>query len=140
MLHILVVRSFDELRKNRESLDHSICRTSSKWPVWVWCRTNGANSSSPSAFESGVEGTCQTSNFRPSPAAKNRPEGENESAVTRALKEKWYSATRRGTLVRMAWPSSSTDSRRLPWGVRPSLEMFFLWANGRVYDLLLSLS
>lgn len=44
---------------------------------------------------------------------------------------------RRGTFVKMACPSSSTESRRLPLGVRPILEMFFLCAKGSVCDLLL---
>src|SRR6478736_9361256 len=88
-LHIRAVRSLEVVRKNRESLDHSIWLTVSKWPVCVWYRTKGANSSSPSAEASGVEGTCQTSILRPSPTAKWRPEGENESAVTEDRKEKW---------------------------------------------------
>lgn len=45
--------------------------------------------------------------------------------------------TRRGTFVRMACPSSSTDSKRLPRGVRPMRAMFFRCANGRVYDVFL---
>src|SRR3569833_1258394 len=138
-LHILVVRSFEALRKNLESLDHSICLTSSKWPVCVWCLTKGANSTSPSGWASGVEGTCQTSSFFPRPTAKYRPEGEKARAVTDARKEKWYRAMRRGTFVKIACPSSSTERRRLPRGVKPSVEMFLRWANGRVYDLLLCL-
>ena len=46
---------------------------------------------------------------------------------------------RLGTFVKMAWPSSSTESKRLPFGVRPRRAIFFRWANGRVYDLLLIL-
>ncbi len=44
---------------------------------------------------------------------------------------------RRETLVKMTWPSSSTENNRLPRGVKPILEMFFRCANGRVCDLFL---
>ena len=98
---------------------------------------NGANSNSPSTFWSGVEGVCQTCICRPTPTAKWRPEGENASAETGDLKVKWWRAIRRGTLVNIAWPSSSTESSRLPRGVRPSLVIFFRCAKGRVWDLLL---
>lgn len=92
----------------------------------------GANSNPPYVFESGVEGVCHTSIFLPMLAAKYRPHGENSRAVTAARKEKWYMAILRGKFVRIARPSSSTDSRRLPLGFRARRCMFFRWANGRV--------
>ena len=98
---------------------------------------NGANSNSPSAFWSGVEGVYQTSICLPTPTAKCRPDGENARAVTGDLKEKWCKAILLGTFVKIARPSSSTVSSRLPRGVRPILAMFFRCANGRVCDLLL---
>lgn len=98
---------------------------------------NGANSNPPSVFESGVEGVCHSSIFLPMPAAKYRPHGENSRAVTAVRKEKWYMAILRGRFVRMARPSSSTESRRFPLGFNARRCMFFRWANGRVCDLLL---
>jgi len=111
-------------------------RTESKCPVYTLCRTNGANSRSPSAT-SGVEGVCHTSICLPMPAAKCRPDGEKARAETSPLKEKWYRTTLRGIFVRTARPSSSTESRRFPRGFKASRATFLRCANGRVYDLLL---
>lgn len=49
---------------------------------------NGANSISPSLFDSGEDGVCHTSILRPNPTAKYLPVGSKESAVTEALREK----------------------------------------------------
>lgn len=57
--------------------------------------------------------------------------------MTCDLKEKWYIEMRRWTFVRMAWPSSSTERRRLPFGVSPIRDMFLRWAKGKVCDLFL---
>jgi hypothetical protein len=62
--------------------------------------------------------------LRPSPTAKCRPDGENESAVTEDRKEKWYMDILRGTLVKIACPFSSMERRRLPRGVSPMRAMF----------------
>ena len=133
-LHIRAVKSFDAVRKNLESLDHSMLWTLSKCPVYVRCRTKGANSRSPSAT-SGVEGVRHTSIILPILAAKCLPEGAKARAVTSPRKEKWYRAIRRGTFVRIARPSSSTERRRFPRGLRASRIIFLRCANGRVYDL-----
>jgi hypothetical protein len=137
-LHIREVRSLDVLKKNRESADHSMLVTLSKCPVYTLCLTNGANSSSPSST-SGVEGVCHNSIFRPIPTAKCRPEGANASAVTSPRSEKWYRAIRRGTFVRIARPSSSTESKRFPRGFNASRAIFLRCAKGRVCDFELDL-
>jgi hypothetical protein len=98
------------------------------------CRTKGANSRSPPAT-SGVAGVCHTSIWRPRPTAKCRPEGEKDSAVASAPREKWYRTIRRGTFVSIARPSSSTERSRLPRGFSARREMLFRWAKGSVYDL-----
>lgn len=46
-------------------------------------------------------------------------------------------AIRRGRFVRIARPSSSTESKRFPLGFRARRCMFLRCANGRVCDLLL---
>jgi hypothetical protein len=56
-------------------------------------------------------------------------------AETSSPREKWYRTMRRGTLVSMARPSSSTERRILPRGFSARREMFFRWANGSVCDL-----
>jgi hypothetical protein len=101
----------------------------------------GANSSpfSEPAFDSRTGGVFQTSIKRPRPTAKWRPDGEKAKAVTVPWKEKWCKVIRRGKLVSIARPSSSTESRRFPRGVRAMRDIFLWWENGRVYDLLLEM-
>lgn len=55
------------------------------------------------------------------------------------LKEKWCKVTRRGKLVSIARPSSSTESRRFPRGFRAMRDIFLRWENGSVYDLSLEM-
>jgi hypothetical protein len=81
---------------------------------------------------------CHTSIWRPTPTAKYRPEGEKERAEIAPLKEKLCRTILRGTFVKIVRPSSSTERRRLPRGVRASLVIFFRCANGNVCDVLLT--
>ena len=45
----------------------------------------------------------------------------------------------RGKCPRIAWPDSSIDNRRFPFGFRARREIFRRCAYGRVYDLLLEI-
>jgi hypothetical protein len=77
---------------------------------------------------------------RPTPTAKCLPDEANDKAVTEDLKEKWCKTILRGTFVKIARPSSSIESNKLPRGVTPIRVIFFRCANGRVCDLLLKKS
>ena len=84
-----------------------------------------------------MSGACQISVKRPTAAAKYRPEGEKTKVETGSRKVKWYRVSRRGRLVNIALPSSSTERSRLPRGSKAAQEILRRWAKGSVKDSLL---